>query len=328
MTSQKRKRVLSGTRPTDQLHLGNLLGALENWKKFQSDECFFMIADWHALTTEYSRKTAISKIVREVAADYIGAGLDPEKSVIFVQSRVSEHAQLHLLLSMIVPIPWLERNPTYKEQLEEIKGKDLKTYGFLGYPVLQAADILLYKADVVPVGQDQLPHLELTREIARRFNNLYGEFFPEPAHSLAQVPKVLGLDGRKMSKSYGNCIYLADEEETVSRKVLSMVTDPERIRRSDPGRPDVCNVYSFHKIVNEPEIQTVRQECMKATRGCVDCKKELALKLNEFLGPIRERRKKVLNKKGELDEILAEGTRRAQGVAKQVFSEVQERIGM
>ena len=323
-----KKRVLSGTRPTDRLHLGNLLGALENWKKFQSQDCFFMIADWHALTTEYASSSSIRKYVREVAADYIGAGLDPERSVIFVQSHVPQHAELHLLLSMIVPIPWLERNPTYKEQLAQLKEKDLRTYGFLGYPVLQAADILLYKANVVPVGQDQLPHLELAREIVRRFNHLYGKFFPEPEHSLTQAPKVAGIDGRKMSKSYKNCIYLADDEATTRRKVESMVTDPQRKRREDPGRPEVCNVYTFHKIVNREAVDTVAKECTTAARGCVDCKREMATKLNTYLAPIRERRAEVVKRQGRLDEILAQGDARARAVAKETLDAAKERVGM
>jgi tryptophanyl-tRNA synthetase len=321
-------RVLSGTRPTDRLHLGNLLGALENWKKLEGGECFFMIADWHALTTEYAHPTSISKTVLEVAADYIGAGLDPEKSVIFVQSHVKEHAELYLLLSMIVPIPWLERNPTYKEQLQEFKDKDLKTYGFLGYPVLQAADILLYKADTVPVGQDQLPHLELTREIARRFNHLYGKLFPEPKHRLGSSARLLGTDGRKMSKSHRNCIYLADDEKTVKTKVTSMVTDPQRIRRTDPGRPEVCNVYSFHKLFNKSNIETVSKECTQAQRGCTDCKAELAEKLNDFLEPIRERRDGAAKKKNRLSEMLAEGDSKARAIASKTLAEARDRVGL
>lgn len=322
-------RVLSGTRPTDRLHLGNLLGALENWKKIQSEhESFFMIADWHALTTEYERSKSIRSTVREVAADYIGAGLDPERSVIFVQSHVPAHAELHLLLSMIVPIPWLTRNPTYKEQLKELKDRDLGTYGFLGYPVLQAADILVYRAGLVPVGQDQLPHLELAREIARRFNFLYGTFFPEPEHRLTEAPRVGGLDGRKMSKSYNNCIYLADDEKAVKQKVASMVTDPQRKLRTDPGRPEVCNVFTFHKIVNRDQVETVHRECTTAARGCVECKAEMAARLNQYMDPIRERRAAVMSRKGRIEEILAGGDQKAQAVANETLAGAKDKVGL
>src|SRR3989338_5374070 len=247
-------RVLSGTRPTGKLHLGNLFGALENFKKLEGEEAYFMIADWHALTTEYESKTKIRENVIEVAIDYLASGLDPKKFTIFVQSDVPEHAEMALLLGMIAPLGWLERNPTYKEQLKEIEGRDLHTYGFLGYPVLQAADILLYKAEKVPVGEDQLAHLELTREIVRRFKHFYKkDVFPEPKALLTKEARILGTDRRKMSKSYGNAINLSDPEENVRKKAQSMVTDPARIKVSDPGHPEVCNIYSYYQIFGTPE---------------------------------------------------------------------------
>ncbi|MBI3313592.1 MAG: tryptophan--tRNA ligase [Candidatus Omnitrophica bacterium] len=322
-------RVLSGTRPTGKLHLGNLLGAIENFKKLQGEDSFFMIADWHALTTEYESHTEIGNLVMEVVTDYLASGLDPGKCTIFIQSEVPEHAELALLLSMITPLGWLERNPTYKDQLQEIKGKDLHTHGFLGYPVLQAADILLYKAEKVPVGEDQLPHLELTREIARRFNHLYKKkVFPEPQAILTQTPRVPGLDGRKMSKSYDNCIYLSDSAETVTAKVRTMVTDPARKRREDKGHPDVCPVYFHHKLYNQAQVPTVAHECREALRGCVDCKMEMAGKLNEFLDPIRKRREEWLKKKTEIRKILDEGKMRARQVAAKTLDEAMRAVGI
>ena len=250
-----RKRVLSGMQPSGLLHLGNYLGALENWKSLQNEfECYFFVADWHALSTNYADTGRIREFVHELLIDWLAAGIDPAKATVFVQSRIPEHAVLHLLLSMMTPISWLERNPTYKEKQEEIKERDLTTYGFLGYPVLQAADILIYKPDFVPVGKDQLPHLELTRELARRFNRLYKPVFPEPMEQLTKYPKVLGTDGRKMSKSYGNTINLSDAEPVVRQKLKTMVTDPARVRRHDPGNPDLCPVYDFHKILDRKSV--------------------------------------------------------------------------
>ena len=322
-------RVLSGTRPTGKLHLGNLLGALENYKKLQGQDAFFMIADLHALTTEYEDKTKIAENVTEVVIDYLASGLDPEKCTMFVQSEVLEHANLALLFSMITPLGWLERNPTYKDQLAELKGKDLHTHGFLGYPVLQAADIAIYKAEKVPVGEDQLPHLELTREIIRRFFHLYKkQVFPEPEAVLTHVPKVPGLDGRKMSKSYGNCIYLADAREEVTKKVKTMVTDPARKLRSDPGHPEVCPVYFYHKLFNKDQVETVARECQDAARGCVDCKMEVAAKLNEFMDPIRERRESWMKKKTEIRQILDRGAKRAREVASQTLKETLQAMGL
>lgn len=322
-------RVLSGTRPTGKLHLGNFLGAIENFKKLQEEDAYFMIADLHALTTEYESENKIADQVMEVVIDYLASGLDPEKCVIFVQSDVPEHAELALLLSMITPLGWLERNPTYKDQLKELKGRELHTHGFLGYPVLQAADILLYKANKVPVGEDQLPHLELAREILRRFHHLYKtEVFPEPQGVLTQVPRVPGLDGRKMSKSYDNCVYLADDATTVEKKVKTMVTDPKRIKRDDKGNPDVCPVYFHHKIFNQENVDVVASECRAATRGCVDCKKEMASKMNDFLEPVRKRREEWTNKKSEVKKILESGAEKARKLASQTLSEAMLAMGL
>ena len=322
-------RVLSGTRPTGKLHLGHLLGALENFKKLQGQDAFFMIADLHALTTEYEEKTRIAENVMEVVVDYLASGLDPEKCTMFVQSEILEHANLALLFSMITPLGWLERNPTYKDQINELKGKELHTHGFLGYPVLQAADIAIYKAEKVPVGEDQLPHLELTREIIRRFHFLYKKvIFPEPEAVLTQVPKVPGLDGRKMSKSYGNGIYLADSKEEVTKKVKAMVTDPARKVRSDKGHPEVCPVYFYHKLFNKNQVETIAKECKTAARGCVDCKMEIAARLNEFMDPIRERRESWMKKKTEIRQILDRGAKRAREVAGQTLKETLQAMGL
>ncbi len=322
-------RVLSGTRPTGKLHLGNLLGALENYKKLQGQDAFFMIADLHALTTEYEGKTAIAANVFEVVIDYLASGLDPEKCTMFVQSEVLEHANLALLFSMITPLGWLERNPTYKDQLNELKGKELHTHGFLGYPVLQAADIAIYKAEKVPVGEDQLPHLELTREIIRRFHHLYKtNVFPEPEAVLTQVPKVPGLDGRKMSKSYDNCIYLADSREEVVKKVKGMMTDPARKMREDKGNPEICPVFFYHKLLNKERAEGVAHECRNALRGCVDCKMEMVAKLNEFLDPIRERRESWMKKKTEIRQILDRGAQKAREVARGTYRQVLRAMGL
>lgn len=322
-------RVLSGTRPTGKLHLGNYLGAVENFAKLQGQDAFFMIADLHALTTEYEASAKIADQVGEVVLDYLASGLDPEKCTIFIQSEVPEHAELALLLGMLTPLGWLERNPTYKDQLREIEGRDLHTFGFLGYPVLQAADILLYKANKVPVGEDQLPHLELAREILRRFKHLYkADIFPEPEAIMTQTPKVLGLDGRKMSKSYDNCIYLSDAADAVTKKVRAMVTDPGRKRREDKGNPDVCPVFYHHKLFNLAGVSKVDQECREASRGCVDCKLEMAAKLNEFLDPIRRKREEWQKKPDEIRAILDHGRERARKVAGQTLSETLKAMGL
>jgi len=323
------ERVLSGTRPTGKLHLGNLLGALENYKTLEGKESFFMIADWHALTTEYESHTQIANNVQEVILDYLAAGLNPEKCVIFVQSEVPQHAEMALLLSMITPLGWLERNPTYKDQLRELEGRELHTHGFLGYPVLQAADIVLYKATKVPVGEDQKPHLELAREIVRRFHHLYKkEVFAEPEAVLTLTPRVPGLDGRKMSKSYDNCIYIADTAEAVEKKARGMMTDPARKRREDKGHPEVCPVYYYHQLFNASEAPTVARECREATRGCVDCKVEMAGKLNQFMNPIRARREEWAGKKKQIRQILDAGGEKARQVAGQTLAEAMQAVGM
>ena len=252
-----KKRILSGMRPTGPLHLGNLLGALSNWVRIQEEyDCFFFIADWHALTSDYENTALIERYRKEIMIDWLSTGLTPEKSTLFVQSEIKEHAELYLILGMITPVSWLERNPTYKEQITQISNKDLSNFGFLGYPILQAADIIMYKPYGVPVGVDQAPHVEITREIARRFNFLYGNIFPEPEAMLTQTPKILGFDRRKMSKSYNNAIYLSDTPDQIGAKVAQMITDPQRARKSDPGDPDVCNVFSFHKVFTD--VETVK----------------------------------------------------------------------
>lgn len=322
--------VLSGMRSTGRLHLGNYLGAVKNWIDLQERyEAFFFVADWHALTTDYNDPSNIADNSLEVAADWIGAGLDPEKSTIFIQSLVPEHAELHLLLSMITPLGWLERVPTYKDQLRELHSRDLATYGFLGYPVLQAADILAYRADLVPVGQDQQSHLELCREICRRFNTIYRKVFPEPKALFTPAPKVPGLDGRKMSKSYGNTIDLADSPDDIRRKCMQMFTDPERQRRNDPGHPETCNLFKFHQLVSSPEIQeNVATECRLARIGCVDDKKLIAERLIEFLEPIRTRREELIRDKSYLLDILREGSRQARERASETLELVREAISM
>ncbi|MEE8292488.1 MAG: tryptophan--tRNA ligase, partial [Candidatus Tectomicrobia bacterium] len=288
-----KERILSGMRPTAQLHLGNYLGALQNWVQLQDDfDCFYCIVDWHALTTGYADTKQIREWVQELAIDYLSAGLDPEKSVLFVQSRVPEHAELHLLLSMITPIPWLERVPSFREQQQEMSDRDLNTYGFLGYPLLQTADIIMYKAQWVPVGIDQAAHIEFSREVVRRFHHLYGvQLFPEPQPKLTEVPKLLGLDGRKMSKSYNNVIYLADSPKVLTQKIKTMVTDPARQRRTDPGNPDVCPVFDFHRVYStEEQRQELTQGCRTAGIGCIDCKGVLIDNMVEALAPLHERR--------------------------------------
>ncbi len=329
-TSTKRKRVLSGMRSTGKLHLGNYVGALDNWVRMQDEyECFFEIADWHALTTDYADTSRVKQNSIDVALDWLAAGLDPEKSVIFIQSHVPAHAELHLLFSMITPLGWLERVPTYKEQRENIKDKDLGTYGFLGYPVLQAADILVYKADVVPVGEDQVAHVELTREIARRFNGFYGEVFPEPQSLLTIAPKLPGTDGRKMSKSYGNTIMLTDPEPVVRQKLKTMVTDPARVKRSDPGNPDVCPVGDLHKIFSSKETMAkVYEGCRSAGIGCIECKSWAADGLVQLLSPMQERRKKFEENPRLAWDILEDGSQRASKAASETMQDVRAAMGM
>ena len=324
-----KKRVLSGIQPSGKLHLGNLVGALSNWVKLQDKyDCRYFIADLHALTTGYGDTGKLKDNVIDVAIDMLSAGLDPEKSTLFIQSDIPEHSELHLLFSMITPLPWLERIPTYKSQINELREKDLGTYGFLGYPVLQAADILIYKADLVPVGQDQLPHLEFTREIARRFNHLYKEIFPVPGDLLTEAAVLPGLDGRKMSKSYGNTIAVSDAPEVVAKKISEAVTDPARVKKEDKGHPDVCVIYAYHKIFNKDEAKRIEVECKGAKIGCVECKKLIAKKLNEFLNPIYEKRKTLEKNKAHVLDIFMEGNKKAQQTAKQTLSEAKEAMGI
>lgn len=375
-------------RPTGKLHLGNLVGALQNWVRLQDQyDSFHFVADWHMLTTEYENTSELRQNTREMVADWLAAGLDPKKATFFVQSRLPEHAELHLLFSMVTPLSWLERVPTYKEQLENIKDHDLHTYGFLGYPLLQAADILMYKADAVPVGEDQVPHVELTREVARRFNLTYGDIdiparttgewiawsvkntgvppsldldyagsardqfraasldqkalylniglgklvpiFPEPEALLTSAPRLPGTDGRKMSKSYNNAIFLTDPVEVVSKKLSGYMTDPARKRRTDPGNPDVCPVFDLHKVFSPREVvERVNRECRTAEIGCVECKQLAAQHLNAFLAPIQERRKPYEENPRKVWDVLEVGTQKARKVAQETMAEVRAAVGL
>ena len=323
-----KKRILSGMRPTGRLHLGNLHGALANWKSMQDDyECFFFIADWHALTSDYDVTAPIRGNIMEIFIDWLSVGLSPEKCTLFVQSHVKEHAELFLLLSMITPLPWLERNPTYKEQIAELKNKDLSTFGFLGYPVLQAADIIMYKANGVPVGIDQAPHVELTREITRRFNHFYGDIFPVPETLLTETPKILGLDRRKMSKSYNNAIFLSDAPEEIRSRVSEMITDPQRARRTDPGNPEVCNVFSFHQLYSDSKtVDRIDSECREAQIGCVECKKTMAENLIQALEPIRESRLYYEANPDTVRAIIEDGNAKAQAVATETMEQVRQAV--
>lgn len=326
-------RVLSGMRPTGALHIGHWLGALDKWKAIQSThECFFMVADLHALMSDYESPKNIAQFSEEIIIDWISCGIHPEN--IFIQSMIPEHAELALILGMLTPLGWLERNPTYKEQLREIKGRDLTTYGFLGYPVLQAADILLYKATHVPVGEDQVSHLELSREIVRRFKFFYKkEIFPEPEAILTQSARILGTDRRKMSKSYNNTINLSDSEETIRKKVQTMITDPARIKAQDPGHPEACNVYSYYKVFSDADTtRAVYDWCTNAKKGCTECKAIMADHLIKALKPIQERRKEFTGDpkktRERVQEIIHEGQRRAQKMARQTLGEVKALLGL
>jgi tryptophanyl-tRNA synthetase len=330
-------------RPTGKLHLGHLAGALDNWVKLQDEyDCFFMVADWHALMSEYEKPDVLSECIYDNVVDWLSAGIDAEKSTIFVQSEVAQHLDLYMIFSCLTPLGWLERCPTYKEQLREIKTRNLNTYGFLGYPVLQAADILLYKADKVPVGEDQLPHLELTREISRRFNSLYPvrkntsrdikfsngvykkEVFPSPAAILTQTPRLLGLDGRKMSKSYDNTINLSDSQETVKKKIQTMFTDPKRIKLNDKGHPQVCNVFSYYCVFFPELKEEVFHWCTHARLGCTDCKRKLASGLVDKLKAFHKRRQDLLQDKAKIKKILQQGKEKATAVASNTLKEVKE----
>jgi len=322
-----RQRVLSGMRPTGRLHLGNFLGALENWVKLQDEfECFYFVADWHALTTDPANSVQAPEATIEMTADWLGAGLDPERSTIFIQSLVPEHAELHLLFSMATPVTWLERVPTYKEMVDEL-GLESPSYGLLGYPLLQSADILMYKAQWVPVGVDQVPHVELTREVARRFNNTWKPVFPEPQAKLTQIPKVPGTDGRKMSKSYDNAIYLSDTSEAIREKVRPMITDPARKRRSDPGNPDICPVFDLHRIFTpEADRAAAAAGCRSAGIGCLDCKGVLLQHMLPPLAEIRERRERFAARPREMVDILHAGSARAREHARRTMDEVRAAV--
>jgi len=325
----EKKRILSGMRPTGHLHLGNLHGALVNWLQLQEEyECFFFIADWHALTTDYASPTSIKENTYQMVIDWLSVGLDPEKCTMFIQSEIKEHAELYLLLGMITPLAWLERNPTYKEIQNELQQKDLATYGFLGYPVLQAADIVIYRAHGVPVGKDQLPHVELTREIARRFNFLYKQsVFPIPEPLLTETPLLPGLDNRKMSKSYDNCIYISESNEETLLKVSGMFTDPQRARRSDPGNPEICPVFAYHNLYNNPErIEKIREGCKTAQIGCVECKKEMGDKLVAAMTPMRERRHYYESHPEKVREVIEDGISKATKEARITIEKVRQAL--
>jgi len=323
-----KKTVFSAMRPTGKLHLGHLVGALEKWVELQKEhDCIFGIVDWHALMGEYEQSHEIQESIVEIVIDWIACGIDPNKSILFVQSHVPEHLELQMILSCITPLGWLERNPTYKEQLREIKRRDLQTYAFLGYPVLQAADILLYKASAVPIGEDQLPHLELTREIARRFNHMYKtDIFHDCDAILTETPRLLGIDGRKMSKSYDNAVNLSDTDEEITRKVKQMFTDPKRIKLTDCGHPNECNVYSYYNVFVPEKSKDVFQWCTKAEKGCTDCKMILAESLMDHLKEVRERRQKLAKNRNKIKDVLKEGQKKAQKIARKTLEEVKEAV--
>lgn len=321
----KKEVILSGMQPTGKLHLGNYEGALKNWVRLQNEyDCFYCIVDWHSLTADYEDTSDLQDRIREMTIDYLAAGLVPETCTIFVQSEVKEHAELHLLFSMIIPTPWLERVPSYKEKKEEL---GLDSYGFLGYPLLQAADILIYKANYVPVGKDQTPHIELTREVARRFNNLYREVFPEPLELLTEFPVVPGTDGRKMSKSYNNDICIADSPEETTAKLKKMFTDPQKLRKGDPGRPDICPVYDLVKIYN-PDYEEVSRRCRSGELGCVEDKTNLAKLMNEALAKVREKRKELEARPDYIEEVLKGGAERARKRAAETMKDVKGAMHM
>lgn len=323
------KKVVTGYRPTGRLHLGHLLGNVESMLELQeSHDCYFFIADWHALTTDYEQTSGIAGSTADVVLDWIAAGIDPFRTTIYKQSDVPEVAELALLLSMLTPLSWLERNPTYKEQLRELAGREIATHGFVGYPVLQCADIAIVKGEVVPVGEDQLAHLELTREIVRRFNRYYGEVFPEPAALLTEAKKVLGPDGRKMSKSYGNVIWLDDPPERISEVVMSAITDPNKIRKNDPGNPEVCNIYHWWKLFFPDKAPPVNIACRAGELGCVDDKTDFSNHLTERLAEFRERRAELGKKPGMADEVLSAGRAKVKPLAAETMARVRDAVGL
>ena len=324
--NQTSNTVLSGLRPTGRVHLGNYFGAVRNWIDLQNRgyRCYYFVADWHALTSDYADPSKVHQATFDAVADWIAAGMDPQQSTIFLQSEVKEHAELHLLLSMVTPLPWLERVPTFKDQQAQIEDKDLNTYGFLGYPLLQTADIVVYRANFVPVGEDQVAHLELSREIVRRFNNFYGEILLEPQPLLTPAAKVPGLDGRKMSKSYGNTIGLTASADDIRALVSTMFTDPNRVRRKDPGNPDICNLFQFHKLFSDDAtIERVDRECRTAQIGCVDDKKLIAEIMIEKLRPIRERREEIDRDPSIVWDALRAGNARARERAQETMELVR-----
>ena len=325
-----KRRILSGMRPTGRLHLGHLVGALNNWARLQDEyECFFMVADWHALMSEYANPSIIKENAFDNIIDWIACGISPDKATIFIQSDVKEHLDLFMILSALTPLGWLERCPTYKEQIKELKNKDISTYAFLGYPVLQAADILAYKAEYVPIGEDQLPHLELTREIARRFNSLYKEdILIDPQPLLTAFPRLLGLDLRKMSKSYDNCIYLSDSRDILHKKVMSMITDPKRIKRTDPGHPEKCNVHSYYAVFKPELVEEIKEKCKFAQIGCTECKAKLSEILTEHLRPIQEKRNKLISDKKQISDIIDKGKIKAGEVTSGTLKEVKRVMGI
>jgi tryptophanyl-tRNA synthetase len=325
-----KKRVLSGMQSSGKIHLGNLVGALNNWVRLQDNyDCYYFVADWHSLTTGYADTSAIKDSTKDLLVNFLAAGLDPEKCTIFIQSRILEHAELHLLLSMITPLGWLERVPTYKEKQQELKDRDLATYGFLGYPVLQTADIIIYRAKYVPVGIDQVPHLEISREIARRFNNLYKEIFPEPEALLTEFPKVVGTDGRKMSKSYDNAIYLSDSPKEVEQKIRTMVTDPARVKKTDRGNPELSPVYQLHKIFSAKEEQDeIVKGCVTAGIGCIDCKKILIKNVFKVMEPIWEKRNALMNDPDILHDVVRTGNEKAKNISEETMRLAREAMGL
>ncbi len=323
---QNKSIIVSGMRPTGALHLGNYFGALENWVRLQEEyECLFFVADYHALTTGYENTDDYKDNITNLLIDWLAAGLDPNKCTFFLQSSIKEHAELHLLFSMNLPLSWLYRCPTYKDQLAQMKEKNITTYGFLGYPCLMATDILMYKAGFVPVGEDQLPHIEMTREIARRFNYLYqSEIFPEPQPLLTKAKVLPGLDGRKMSKSYNNTIALSDSPDVVQKKIMSMITDPQRIHKTDPGHPEVCSVFAYHKLFSEAEVAMVEDNCRKGEIGCVACKKMLAQNVAKLMTPLYERRQEWAKRPDDIKDIIRQGNQRAQALAAKTMADVRK----
>jgi len=327
--AQKQGVILSGMRPTGKLHLGHLVGALENWVRMQdSYECYFLVADLHVLTTGYEKSAEIPQNIHEMVCDWLAVGLDPERSTFLIQSKVREHSELNLILSMITPMPWVERNPTLKEMISDLGLTGKINLGLMGYPVLQAADILLYRADLVPVGEDQVAHVEMTREIARRFNHLYGPVFPEPSAKLTKTPRLTGTDGKKMSKSLDNCIYISDDPDTVMTKVRKMITDPKKVRLGDPGSPEICTVFWSHEVFNPGHKEEIASGCRSGSLGCVECKGKLAAAISKTLQPLNERRRSYESQPQKVKELLIEGSKLAAKRAAQTMALVRESMGM